>query len=138
MEHAPDGQPPTFPGKYVALTTYRRDGTPVSTPVWFVQEKDRLFLETDGGSFKVKRLLNNPSVLVATCGASGRPKGEQVRGHAEVLGPEALAGTRDLIARKYRIDKVLVLPIYHFVQRLKGTRQRAPKDPVIVAVTITP
>jgi hypothetical protein len=39
-------QPLSIPGKYLSLTTYRRDGTPVSTPVWFVEEEGRLFVTT--------------------------------------------------------------------------------------------
>ena len=34
-------QPLSVPGKYLSLTTYRRDGTPVSTPVWFLEEDGR-------------------------------------------------------------------------------------------------
>ena len=49
-------QPLSVPGKYLSLTTYRRDGTPVSTPVWFVEEDGRLFVTTAADSYKAKRL----------------------------------------------------------------------------------
>ncbi len=57
-------------GKYLNLTSFRRDGTGVSTPVWFVQENGRLFVRTDGDSYKVKRIAHNPSVTIAECSAS--------------------------------------------------------------------
>ena len=60
-----------FTGKYVSLTTFRRDGTPVSTPVWFVTEDGSLLVETDGDSYKVKRIRHNDNVTVASCNAMG-------------------------------------------------------------------
>jgi hypothetical protein len=44
----------TFPGKQVSVTTYKRDGTGVATPVWFVQEGDRLLFRTGVASGKDK------------------------------------------------------------------------------------
>src|SRR6202453_5493821 len=106
-----DGPPPVtwmFPGKYISLTTYRRDGTPVATPVWFVQEGDRLLVRTGAASGKVKRIHRNPSVQVAACTARGRLRGQQVSGVARVLpGPEADAAA-GLIPRKYRLDLVII------------------------------
>ena len=43
---APPASPPTFPGKYLSLTSFRRDGTGVATPVWFVEDGGRLLVET--------------------------------------------------------------------------------------------
>jgi uncharacterized protein len=60
-----------FTGKYVSLTTFRRDGTAVSTPVWFVPENGSLLVETDGNSYKVKRIRRNDNVSVASCNATG-------------------------------------------------------------------
>ena len=45
--------------QYMALTTYRRSGAGVPTPVWFAQDGDRLFIVTQDGSGKVKRIRNN-------------------------------------------------------------------------------
>jgi len=67
-ETRPDGAPPanwTFPVKYISVTTYRRDGTDVATPVWFVQDGDRLLIRTGVDSGKAKRIRRNPAVLVA-------------------------------------------------------------------------
>ena len=66
----------TVPGKYLSLTTYRRDGSPVSTPVWFVEEEGRLFVTTAADSYKARRLRHNPAAMVAPCTARGVAKGE--------------------------------------------------------------
>ena len=51
--------------KYVLLTTYRRDGTPVGTPVNIAVEGDRAFVRTWYTAWKVKRIRNNSEVEVA-------------------------------------------------------------------------
>ncbi len=125
-----------FPGKYLSVTSFRGDGTPVATPVWFVQERRRLLVETEATSYKVTRIRSNPAVSVAPCTASGRLRGEQVSAKAQVLGPDALEPVRRLMARKYRVDKILVLPIYRAIQRLRHKRA-GRGDSVILAITLT-
>jgi uncharacterized protein len=131
-----DGAPPvtwTFPGKYISLTTYRRDGTAVATPVWFVQEGDRLLVRTGTASGKVKRIHRNPAVQVAACTASGRLRGQQASRVARVLaGSEADAAER-LITRKYRSDLVIIRPLWFVQSALHLGRPRS--TPVILAIT---
>src|SRR5437867_2586309 len=62
-------------GNYLSLTTFRRDGSAVATPVWFVHDFDRLLVQTDGSSGKVQRLQRNPHAIVAPCTARGRVTG---------------------------------------------------------------
>ena len=128
--------PMQFTGKYVALTTFRRDGTPVSTPVWFVPENGSLLVETDGDSYKVKRIRRNQNVTVASCNATGRVTGESVSAHAAILPAEELPRVERLLHRKYRLDYIFVLPIYLLLQRLRGRPLRYAK-PVILAITPT-
>lgn len=55
------------------LTTFRRDGTPVSTPVWVVKlGNDEVGFWTSSGSGKAKRLAHTTRVTVAPCDARGR------------------------------------------------------------------
>lgn len=122
-----------FPGKYIQITSFRRDGTGVDTPVWFVQENGRLLVQTDGGSYKVKRIRRNPSVLVAPCNAFGRLRAEPVAARAEVLaGPEAGQAER-LLRRKYRADLAVIMPI----RSLQGVLHigRPHRKQVILAIT---
>ncbi len=121
-------------GKYLSLTSFKRDGTGVSTPVWFVQENGRLFVRTDGNSYKVKRIAHNPSVTIAECGPSGRLRGGPVAARAEIHSNGEAEHVDELMARKYRLDKILILPIYRAVQRIRG-RPTAEADSVVVAIT---
>src|SRR5207247_1347972 len=95
-----------IPGKYLSLTSFKRDGTPVATPVWFVQEGRRVFVETDPNSGKARRIRANPAVRVAPCTATGRLRGGQVTGRAEFLPMEDWEHVRSLMARKYRLDRI--------------------------------
>ena len=72
---------------YLSLTTYRRDGTPVSTPVWFVADAGRLFVYTADGTGKVKRIRHTAGVRVEPCDRRGRVHG-QARGATARLLPE--------------------------------------------------
>ena len=128
--------PAQFTGKYVSLTTFRRDGTPVSTPVWFVAENGNLLVETDGNSYKVKRIRRNDNVTVATCNATGRVAGDVIPAHAAILPAEELPRVERLLHRKYRLDYIFVLPIYLLVQRLRGRPLRY-ESPVVLSITPT-
>lgn len=123
-----------FSGKYISLTSFNRSGVGVATPVWFVAEDGRLLVQTDRESFKVKRIRRNPQVTIAPCNASGRPHGPAVSATAEILPDEELEHVRALVARKYRIDRIVILPIYWAAQRLRGRRTSG----VEVALAITP
>lgn len=123
-----------FTGKYVSLTTFRRDGTPVSTPVWFVAENGSLLVETDGDSYKVKRIRRNDNVTVASCNATGRVVGEIVPARAAILPADELPRVERLLHRKYRLDYIFVLPIYLLVQRLRGRPLRYER-PVVLSIT---
>ncbi|WKX73630.1 PPOX class F420-dependent oxidoreductase [Streptomyces sp. XD-27] len=90
---------------YVSLVTYRRDGTPVPTPVWAVAAGDTLLVWTGADSWKVRRLRNDPRVTVTPCGFRGRA----VRGAAAVpatgrvlADPAGVARVHAAMARKYR------------------------------------
>jgi uncharacterized protein len=123
-----------FPGKYLSLTSYRPDGTPVATPVWFVQDGERVLVETDATSYKVKRIRRFPKVSIAPCSASGRLRSDPVAAVAEVLGPEALEPVRRQMRRKYQFDRMLALPLYRAIQAIRGKPVRGER-PVILAIT---
>jgi len=110
----------SVPGKYLSLTTYRRDGSPVTTPVWFVEEGGRLFVTTAADSYKAKRLRRNPAAMVAPCTARGVPKGDAMPVQVEFLPQDEHARVDRLMAEKYRVDRILVLPIYRLVMKLRG------------------
>ncbi len=123
-----------FPGKYLSLTTYKRDGSAVATPVWFVINDGRLLVQTREQSFKVGRIRRNPAVTIAPCTARGQLRGDPTQATAEILPDGELAHVGELMARKYRVDRILILPIYRVVQRLRGGHDGGTE----IGIAITP
>jgi PPOX class probable F420-dependent enzyme len=70
---------------YCLVTSYRADGSPVGTPMWFGTGDDRVYLRSEARDAKVRRIARNPEVLVAPCTVRGRPTGPAMRGHARIL-----------------------------------------------------
>lgn len=87
--------------KYISLTTFRKNGAAVSTPVWFGEEGDNLYVMTRSDMGKTKRVRNNPQVQVAPCTIRGRVTGPSVAATARILPPEEHARARKAINRKY-------------------------------------
>jgi uncharacterized protein len=124
---------PVLAGKYLSITSFKRDGSGVATPVWFVQEDGRLLIHTDANSGKVKRIRRNPHVTVAPCTATGRLLADPLPAQAKLLPDGELGRVEQLMAAKYRIDLVVIRPI-RAVQATLRRGQPRPK-PVIVAIT---
>jgi uncharacterized protein len=122
-----------FDGRYLSITSYKRDGTPVATPVWFVQEDGRLLVATDGDSYKVKRIRRNRSVRVAVCSATGRLRGPQVSADAKVLPESEVSRVERLLTQKYRIDTMIIKPVRLAQAALHLGRPRGKQ--VILAIT---
>ena len=122
-----------IPGKYLSITSFRRDGTGVATPVWFVQEAGRLLIQTDASSYKVKRIRRNPRVTIAPCTASGRLRGEPVTARADVLPGDECSRVKELIARKYRIDLIFIKSIRSLQAALR--HGQPPAQEIALAVT---
>ncbi|NJC15308.1 hypothetical protein F4558_005134 [Micromonospora profundi] len=88
--------------KYILLTTFRKDGRAVPTPVWAVRDGDTLAVWTRADSGKVKRIRRNGEVTVAPCDVRGRPHGADVPAHATIDGGD-IGRIRDLLKHKYRL-----------------------------------
>jgi PPOX class probable F420-dependent enzyme len=87
--------------KYISLTTFRKNGAAVATPVWFGEEGDQLYVMTRSDMGKTKRIRNNPQVQVAPCTIRGRVAGPSVAATARILPPEEHVHARAAINRKY-------------------------------------
>lgn len=105
--------------KTVLLTTYRRDGTPIGTPVNIVVDGDRAFVRTWDTAWKLKRIRNNPEVEVAPSTLRGKPTGPAIRAHARVLSGSESAYAGQVLARKYPILHGFFVPLVH---RLRGNK----------------
>ena len=123
-------------GKYVSITSYRRNGAGVSTPVWFVSEGDRLLVMTETGSGKVKRIGRNPFVTVASCSARGRLRGRPSPAIAELLPATEVERVKRLMGRKYRFDLIFIRPIRALQSLLHPERRHGTTT--VIAITPTP
>ena len=84
---------------FINVTTFKRDGTAVATPVWCAGKNGSLLVFTEADSGKVKRIRHDPHVTVAPCSFRGTPRGPAAEADATVAG-----GTEEveaLLARKY-------------------------------------
>ncbi|MET8573260.1 PPOX class F420-dependent oxidoreductase [Streptomyces sp. NPDC005012] len=95
---------------YVSVTTFRKDGRAVATPVWVVPDGDgALAVWTRVDSGKVKRIRREGRVTVAPCDFRGNLRGEAVEARARLGTPEETARVRRAVARKYGITGRLTL-----------------------------
>jgi uncharacterized protein len=96
----------------ISLTTYRRDGRAVATPVWFVLDGPLILVWTDGASGKAKRIRANGRAAVTPSDGRGRGRGRtqtpNVDATARILPHSEDARAHRLFARKYRLLKPLV------------------------------
>ncbi|MEU1055802.1 PPOX class F420-dependent oxidoreductase [Streptomyces sp. NPDC005876] len=108
-------------GKYLLLTTFRKNGTPVATPVWVVRDGDTLGVWTVADSGKVKRVRNRADVLIGPCDLRGNPTGDQRPATAEIGDQATVARYRALIVRKYGLAGRLTLLGSRLRRGLNGT-----------------
>ncbi|KUN38434.1 PPOX class F420-dependent oxidoreductase [Streptomyces longwoodensis] len=108
-------------GKYLLLTSYRKNGTAVATPVWVVRDGDALGVWTTADSWKVKRIRARPGVLVGPCDLRGHPTGDQTPATAEIVDAATVGRYRQLIARKYGLTGRLTLLGSRLRRGLDGT-----------------
>ena len=97
--------------KYVLLTTFRKNGDAVTTPVWIAALPDGAAgFTTEDTSGKVRRIRNNPSVTVQACSMRGKvvPGSTVLHATAEVLLADEARPVRAAIRRKYRIVMLLL------------------------------
>src|SRR5689334_12897782 len=93
------------------LRSFRKDGTPVDTPVWVVKIDDECFASyTDDRSLKIKRLRNNPTVWIAACDVWARRSMPYYPATVRVVTePEQRQRVFDLLRSKYRIHYMMSL-----------------------------
>ena len=88
-------------GKYLSLTTFKKDGSEVSTPVWVARDGDELVVITDATSGKAKRIRNNPNVRLAPCDMRGRITGPSIDAQAHLTDSTGTQAVGAQVKRKY-------------------------------------
>lgn len=104
---------PVSGAKYVQLTTFRKDGRAVATPVHIVTDGDTAFFRTWNVAGKAKRLRHTSAVQIAASTFRGRPLGPPIRAEAHLLQGEASERAARLLARKHPILHGRIIPWYH-------------------------
>ncbi len=116
--------------RFVSLTTFRRSGQPVATPVWIAPDGDALVVTTPADSGKVKRLRHDPRVELRPCTRSGTvaPGAPTTTAVARVVptDPRSTAALEE----KYRLQYRLIALLEKVVRRSRGER-------VILRITST-
>jgi hypothetical protein len=91
--------------QYISMTTYKKDGTAVPTPVWVSRAGNKLFVLTDAQAGKVKRIRNRGHVVIAPCDARGGSQGAPVDASARIIDdPTELAKIDALHKAKYGLQ----------------------------------
>ena len=101
------------------LTTYKRDGAPVATPVTIAVEGDRAYVRTWDTAWKARRMRNDPRVLVAPATMGGRQRGAPVPARSRLLSGEEAAHAARAIARRQRILQGILVPLAHRLMRYR-------------------
>ena len=122
--------------KYILLTTFRRDGTPVATPVWAVKlDGEKVGFWTSSGSGKAKRLAHTARVTVAPCDARGRLRAGTTTSEAtaNVVTGSDFDAIRQRVVAKYGVQTKITKLIGTLAGILRG--KRIPYGDIGVIVT---
>ncbi|HXR16340.1 MAG TPA: PPOX class F420-dependent oxidoreductase [Terriglobales bacterium] len=92
--------------RYISLTTVRKSGDAVATPVWFGEQNDKLYVMTRSDSGKYKRIRNNPQVRIAPCTIRGKITGPDFTASARILPAGDWPGASKTIKKKYWLARI--------------------------------
>jgi PPOX class probable F420-dependent enzyme len=112
--------------KTAILTSYRRDGTPVDTPVHVAVDGDWVFIRTYSTTFKIRRLRRNPEAELWLASNGTRPAlmtlsnprsvrraDYGIRVRARLLEGEDSRRAATALARKYPVLHGFLIPWLH-------------------------
>jgi PPOX class probable F420-dependent enzyme len=101
------------------LTTYKRDGAPVATPVTIAVDGDRAYVRTWDSAWKAKRMRNHPEVKVAPSTMRGRVTGPEMAARSRLLDGDEAARAARAIARRQPILQGVLVPVFHKLMRYR-------------------
>ncbi len=105
--------------QYVNLVTFRKNGNPVVTPVWFALANGKAYVMTSMGAGKTKRIRNNPQVQIGPADSRGKALGPTVEGRARVLHADEVEKAKHALDDKYGLVKA----VFDFFLTLRGTER---------------
>jgi PPOX class probable F420-dependent enzyme len=101
----------------VVLTTFKRDGTPVPTPVNLAIEDQRGYFRTYSKAWKTIRIRNQPEVEIAPSTFRGKPTGKSLTATARPLAGDEDAHARAAIGHRHPIFQRFLIPGLHKIAR---------------------
>jgi PPOX class probable F420-dependent enzyme len=110
---------PIKDAKTILLTTYKRDGTAVATPVSVAFDGDRAFFRSYDKAWKTKRLRRNPAVQAAPSTLLGKPTGPAIQASAILLEGEQARTAARALARRHRVLQAILVPAAHRLMRYR-------------------
>jgi PPOX class probable F420-dependent enzyme len=110
------------------LTTYKRDGTAVPTPVTIAVDGDRAYVRTWDSAWKAKRMRNNPAVLVAPSTVRGRATGPSIPARSRLLDGEEASRAARALARRQPILQGIFVPLFHKLMRYRTLHYELTPD----------
>ena len=121
--------------RYVSFVSYKKDGSPVATPVWIVPFDGGYAFTTDSTAYKVKRIRNDARATLTLCGYRGNIEDGAIThiGSAVVLNDDDAQKVARLIAKKYRIG-VRLLDVMDLAKRILG--KSSSSDEGAIKVTL--
>ena len=106
--------------QYINLTTFRKSGTAVATPVWFAEHAGTLYIETPASTGKVKRIRHTARVTVAPCTAAGKVTGTILEAKARILSdPQEIALAENASAQKYGLIRQIFYGMMNAVRIIR-------------------
>lgn len=101
----------------VLLTTFKRDGTPIPTPVNLAIEDQHGYFRTYSKAWKTKRIRNHPGVEIAPSTFRGKPTGKPIVATARLLSGDEDAHARAAIGHRHPIFQRFLIPGLHKIAR---------------------
>jgi PPOX class probable F420-dependent enzyme len=97
--------------KYISLTTFRKTGKAVVTPVWFAEQSGTIYVETAKNAGKIKRIHHTARITLAVCTLSGKVTGPTLEGKARLLTrAQEIVTAEAAVSKKYGLTR----RIYYF------------------------
>ena len=110
-----------FEHQWAALvTTYRRDGTGVATPIHLAVKGGHGYFGTASDAAKVKRIRRDAKGQLAACSASGKIIGPTFPCRLRILEGQAAADAERAIKRKYPIAQGVLVSLVKALKRDRG------------------
>jgi PPOX class probable F420-dependent enzyme len=122
---------PLLKENYASLTTFRKNGDAVPTPMWFAEGNGIIYIYTGATSGKVKRIRNSGRVTLAPCTAGGKVIGAVVEGKARIISDQQeIMLAEAALAKKYGIQR----RILYLFRSIAKTFGRGAGDSAYLAI----